>query len=60
VHVSDQPVNDEPNMPFSGVEASGRRRFGTGFAAEECSELRWMTLRGEPRDFPFGQSHSGA
>nr|WSY49907.1 hypothetical protein OG999_06990 [Streptomyces sp. NBC_00886] len=47
-------------MPFGGVEASGRRRFGTGFAAEECSELRWITLRGEPRDFPFGQSRSRA
>ncbi|MGW0707856.1 aldehyde dehydrogenase family protein [Streptomyces sp. NPDC002643] len=52
-HVNDQPVNDEPNMPFGGVKESGRGRFGTGFAAEEFSELRWITLRGEPRDFAF-------
>ncbi|MDX2939384.1 aldehyde dehydrogenase family protein [Streptomyces ipomoeae] len=53
VHVNDQPVNDEPNMPFGGVKESGWGRFGTGFAAEEFTELRWITLRGEPRDFPF-------
>jgi len=60
VHVSDQPVNDEPDMPFGGVEANGRHRFGTGFAAKECGGLRWITLRGEPRDFTFGQSRSRA
>jgi acyl-CoA reductase-like NAD-dependent aldehyde dehydrogenase len=53
VHVNDQPVNDEPNMPFGGVKESGWGRFGAGFAAEEFTELRWITLRGEPRDFPF-------
>ncbi|MGW1269662.1 aldehyde dehydrogenase family protein [Streptomyces sp. NPDC002491] len=53
VHVNDQPVNDEPNMPFGGVKESGWGRFGTGFGAEEFTELRWITLRGEPRDFPF-------
>jgi acyl-CoA reductase-like NAD-dependent aldehyde dehydrogenase len=60
VHVNDQPVNDEPNVPFGGVKESGWGRFGTGFAAEEFSELRWITLRGEPRDFAFGQSRSRA
>jgi hypothetical protein len=53
VHVNDQPVNDEPNMPFGGVRDSGWGCFGTGFAAEEFTELRWITLRGEPRDFAF-------
>ena len=53
VHVNDQPVSDEPNMPFGGVKESGWGRFGAGFAAEEYTELRWITLRGEPRDFPF-------
>lgn len=59
-HVNDQPVNDEPNMPFDGVKESGRGRFGTGFAAEEFTEVRWITLRGEPRDFAFGQSRGRA
>ncbi|MET8979968.1 aldehyde dehydrogenase family protein [Streptomyces sp. NPDC004539] len=53
VHVNDQPVNDEPTMPFGGAKDSGWGRFGTGFAADEFTELRWITLRGEPRDFPF-------
>ncbi|WP_107083675.1 aldehyde dehydrogenase family protein [Streptomyces viridochromogenes] len=53
VHVNDQPVTDEPSMPFDGVKESGWGRFGTGFAAEEFTELRWITLRGKPRDFPF-------
>ncbi len=53
MHVNDQPVTDEPSMPFDGVKESGWGRFGTGFAAEEFTELRWITLRGKPRDFPF-------
>nr|WP_199837609.1 aldehyde dehydrogenase family protein [Streptomyces caniscabiei] len=53
VHINDQPVNDEPDMPFGGVKESGWGRFGTGYAVEEFTELRWITLRGEPRDFPF-------
>ncbi|MEV4314026.1 aldehyde dehydrogenase family protein [Actinocrispum sp. NPDC049592] len=53
VHVNDQPVNDEPQMPFGGMKDSGWGRFGMGFAAEEFSELQWVTLRGEPREFPF-------
>ncbi|MEH0577980.1 aldehyde dehydrogenase family protein [Streptomyces sp. B21-108] len=53
VHVNDQPVNDEPNMPFGGVKESGWGRFGAGFAAEEFTELRWITVRGESRDLAF-------
>ena len=53
VHINHQPVNEEPDMPFGGVKESGWGRFGTGYAAEEFTELRWITLRGEPRDFPY-------
>ncbi|MFD1660788.1 aldehyde dehydrogenase family protein [Streptomyces caeni] len=53
VHVNDQPVNDEPQMLFGGVKVSGWGRFGTGFAAEEFTELKWMTVRAEPRDLAF-------
>jgi hypothetical protein len=35
------------------VKESGWGRFGTGFAAQEFSELRWITLRGGPRGFVF-------
>jgi acyl-CoA reductase-like NAD-dependent aldehyde dehydrogenase len=53
VHVNDQPVNDEPHMPFGGVKDSGWGRFGLGFAAEEFSELQWVTSREQDRAFPF-------
>jgi acyl-CoA reductase-like NAD-dependent aldehyde dehydrogenase len=53
VHVNDQPVNDEPQMPFGGVKDSGAGRFGIGFAAEEFTEVQWVTARQEPRPYPF-------
>ncbi|SEH01205.1 Acyl-CoA reductase [Nonomuraea solani] len=53
VHVNDQPVNDEPQMPFGGVKDSGWGRFGLGLAAEEFCELQWVTVRDQDRTFPF-------
>ncbi len=53
VHVNDQPVNDEPQMPFGGVKDTGWGRFGLGFAAEEFCDLQWITVRDQDREFPF-------
>jgi acyl-CoA reductase-like NAD-dependent aldehyde dehydrogenase len=53
VHVNDQPVNDEPQMPFGGMKDSGFGRFGVGYTAEEFTELQWVTARSTPRAFPF-------
>lgn len=53
VHVNDQPVNDEPQMPFGGTKDSGWGRFGVGFAVEDFTELQWVTTRDAPRQFPF-------
>ena len=53
VHVNDQPVSDEPQVPFGGVKDSGWGRFGVSFAAEEVTELQWLSARSEPREFPF-------
>jgi acyl-CoA reductase-like NAD-dependent aldehyde dehydrogenase len=53
VHVNDQPINDEPQMPFGGVKDSGWGRFGVAYAAEEFTELQWLTVKRGGRTFPF-------
>jgi acyl-CoA reductase-like NAD-dependent aldehyde dehydrogenase len=53
VHVNDQPVHDEPQMPFGGVKDSGWGRFGGTFAMDEFTELRWVTVQSGNRHFPF-------
>jgi len=53
VHVNDQPVHDEPQMPFGGVKDSGWGRFGGAFAMDEFTELRWITVQSGTRHFPF-------
>jgi acyl-CoA reductase-like NAD-dependent aldehyde dehydrogenase len=52
VHVNDQPVGDEPQMPFGGVKDSGFGRFGGQAVVDEFTELRWITVGG-PHPFPF-------
>ena len=53
VHVNDQPVNDEPQMPFGGLKDSGWGRFGVGAAVEEFCETQWVSSRTTRRTFPF-------
>jgi acyl-CoA reductase-like NAD-dependent aldehyde dehydrogenase len=53
VHVNDQPVHDEPQMPFGGVKDSGWGRFGGQAAMDEFTELRWITVQSGTRPFPF-------
>jgi len=53
VHINDQPVNDEPQMPFGGTKDSGWGRFGLSCATEEFTDLKWVTLRESPPDYPF-------
>jgi aldehyde dehydrogenase (NAD+) len=53
VHVNDQPVHDEPQMPFGGVKDSGWGRFGGTAALHEFTELRWVTVQSGTRPFPF-------
>jgi len=54
VHVNDQSVGDEPQMPFGGVKDSGWGRFGGQAVVDEFTELRWITVQaGTGHPFPF-------
>jgi acyl-CoA reductase-like NAD-dependent aldehyde dehydrogenase len=53
VHVNDQPVGDEPQMPFGGVKDSGWGRFGGQAVMDEFTDLRWVTIQSGTHPFPF-------
>jgi len=53
VHVNDQPVGDEPQMPFGGVKDSGFGRFGGSAVVDEFTELRWITVQRGSHPYPF-------
>jgi benzaldehyde dehydrogenase (NAD) len=55
VHINDQTVSDEANIPFGGVAASGTgSRFGGAEAnIEAFTEMRWITMRGDVPAYPF-------
>ena len=52
-HVNGPTVHDEPQMPFGGVGASGYGRFGGKAAIDFFTELRWITIAGEPGHYPI-------
>jgi benzaldehyde dehydrogenase (NAD) len=54
-HINDQTVNDEANVPFGGVGASGTgARFGGAAAnVDAFTETRWVTVRGDVPAYPF-------
>ena len=54
VHVNDQTVNDEAIIPFGGMGASGNgARFGGAANWDEFTQWQWVTVRDEPRSFPY-------
>ncbi len=54
VHVNDQTVNDEAVIPFGGMGLSGNgSRFGGAANWDEFTEWQWVTVRDEPKSFPF-------
>jgi beta-galactosidase len=53
IHINDQPIHDEPQMPFGGVKDSGWGRFGVTFAPEEFTDTHWITVKRRQRSFPF-------
>ena len=53
VHINDQTVGDEPQVPFGGIKDSGYGRFGGRGSLEEFTETRWIALQRTPRQFFF-------
>jgi benzaldehyde dehydrogenase (NAD) len=54
VHINDQTVDDEPNVPFGGMGASGNgSRLGGTSNLEAFTETRWITVRGDIAPYPF-------
>jgi benzaldehyde dehydrogenase (NAD) len=54
VHINEQTVDDEPNVPFGGVFDSGTgTRFGGSANLEAFTETRWVTIRGDIAPYPF-------
>jgi benzaldehyde dehydrogenase (NAD) len=55
IHINEQTVADEANIPFGGVGSSGTgSRFGGAEAnIEAFTETQWLTLRPEIASYPF-------
>jgi benzaldehyde dehydrogenase (NAD) len=54
VHINDQTVDDEPNVPFGGILDSGTgTRFGGTANLDAFTETRWVTIRGDIAPYPF-------
>ena len=52
-HINSPTVQDEPQMPFGGVKASGYGRFGGRSGVDAFTETRWITIQTKPRHYPF-------
>jgi len=46
-------VQDEAQIPFGGMKASGYVRFGSRAGIHEFTELRWITIETKPHHYPF-------
>src|SRR5690348_15697089 len=54
VHINEQTVDDEPNIPFGGIGASGTgARFGGAANLDAFTDTRWVTIRGDIAPYPF-------
>ncbi|HEX4775694.1 MAG TPA: aldehyde dehydrogenase family protein, partial [Acidimicrobiia bacterium] len=53
IHINDQAVNDEPQIPFGGVKDSGMGRYNTSTIMDEMTTLRWISFQLEPRRYPI-------
>jgi acyl-CoA reductase-like NAD-dependent aldehyde dehydrogenase len=52
-HINGATIQDEPQMPFGGVKASGYGRFGGRAGIEAFTELRWITIAASRQSYPL-------
>jgi acyl-CoA reductase-like NAD-dependent aldehyde dehydrogenase len=52
-HINGPTVQDEAQMPFGGVKASGVGRFGGRWGIEAFTDTRWVSIETEEPHFPF-------
>ena len=57
VHINEQTVDDEPNIPFGGLGGLGASdtgaRFGGTSNLDAFTDTRWVTIRGDIAPYPF-------
>ncbi|SDK04445.1 aldehyde dehydrogenase family protein [Natronorubrum texcoconense] len=53
IHINDQPVNDEPHVPFGGMKQSGLGRYNGESILEELTTTKWISIQRESREYPF-------
>ena len=54
LHINDQPVGDEPHVPFGGRGASGNgTRVGGPANWEEFTQWQWVTIQDKATAYPF-------
>ncbi|HER2162566.1 TPA: aldehyde dehydrogenase family protein, partial [Streptococcus pyogenes] len=53
IHVNDQTINVESNVPFGGEKSSGLGRYCGEWAFEEFTTVKWISVQKEPRQYPF-------
>jgi len=55
VHINDQTINDEANIPFGGVRDSGTgaRQGGAAANLEAFTDTQWVTVRGSLPGYPM-------
>ncbi|GAA0249317.1 aldehyde dehydrogenase family protein [Haladaptatus pallidirubidus] len=53
VHINDQPINEEPHVPFGGVKGSGIGRYDGDAIVNELTQEKWISVQREQRRYPF-------
>lgn len=53
IHINDQPINDEPHVPFGGVKDSGMGRYNAEEIMRKLTRTKWTSIMHEQREYPF-------